>query len=82
MSEFLATWSRTNAPARDVIVLGEGAPNGRDPRARIFGADRARAGRTFWRQPEMPCYWKYGDSGIAAYEQYARGSSAGDAQLG
>ena len=29
-----------------------------------------RAGRTFWLNPEPRLYWNYGDSVIAAYEQY------------
>ena len=30
----------------------------------------AKAGRTFWLNPEPRLYWNYGDSVIAAYEQY------------
>jgi uncharacterized protein with von Willebrand factor type A (vWA) domain len=30
----------------------------------------AKAGRTFWLNPEPRLYWNYGDSVIKAYEQY------------
>jgi uncharacterized protein with von Willebrand factor type A (vWA) domain len=53
-----------------VIVLGDARTNGRDPRADIFAQLAARAGRTFWLNPEPRLYWNYGDSVIAAYEQH------------
>ena len=53
-----------------MIVLGDARTNGRDPRADIFAQIAARAGRTFWLNPEPRLYWNYGDSVIAAYEQY------------
>jgi len=57
-------------PRATVIVLGDARTNGRDPKAEVF-ADIARmAGRTFWLNPEPRLYWNYGDSVIAAYEQY------------
>jgi uncharacterized protein with von Willebrand factor type A (vWA) domain len=57
-------------PRSTVIVLGDARTNGRDPRADLFAAVAARAGRTFWLNPEPRLYWNYGDSVIAAYEQY------------
>jgi uncharacterized protein with von Willebrand factor type A (vWA) domain len=55
-----------------VIVLGDARTNGRDPAAPIFGSITAKAGRTFWLNPEPRLYWNYGDSVIAAYEQYCQ----------
>jgi uncharacterized protein len=57
-------------PRATVIVLGDARTNGRDPRADLFGQVAARAGRTFWLNPEPRLYWNYGDSVIAAYEQH------------
>ena len=57
-------------PRATVIVLGDARTNGRDPRADLFAQVAARAGRTFWLNPEPRLYWNYGDSVIAAYEQY------------
>ncbi|HEU0250028.1 MAG TPA: VWA domain-containing protein [Solirubrobacteraceae bacterium] len=57
-------------PRATVIVLGDARTNGRDPRADLFGQVASRAGRTFWLNPEPRLYWNYGDSVIAAYEQY------------
>jgi uncharacterized protein with von Willebrand factor type A (vWA) domain len=57
-------------PRATMIVLGDARTNGRDPRADIFGEIAARAGRTFWLNPEPRLYWNYGDSVIAAYEQH------------
>jgi uncharacterized protein with von Willebrand factor type A (vWA) domain len=57
-------------PRATVIVLGDARTNGRDPRADIFAQIAARAGRTFWLNPEPRLYWNYGDSVIAAYEEY------------
>jgi uncharacterized protein len=57
-------------PRATVIVLGDARTNGRDPRADLFGQIAVRAGRTFWLNPEPRLYWNYGDSVIAAYEQY------------
>ncbi|TML07091.1 MAG: VWA domain-containing protein [Actinobacteria bacterium] len=57
-------------PRATVIVLGDARTNGRDPAAPIFGSITAKAGRTFWLNPEPRLYWNYGDSVIAAYEQY------------
>ena len=53
-----------------MIVLGDARTNGRDPRADVFAAIAARAGRTFWLNPEPRLYWNYGDSVIAAYERH------------
>jgi uncharacterized protein with von Willebrand factor type A (vWA) domain len=57
-------------PRATVIVLGDARTNGRNPRADLFGQVATRAGRTFWLNPEPRLYWNYGDSVIAAYEQY------------
>jgi uncharacterized protein with von Willebrand factor type A (vWA) domain len=57
-------------PRATVIVLGDARTNGRDPRADLFGQIAVRAGRTFWLNPEPRLYWNYGDSVIAAYEQW------------
>jgi len=59
-------------PRATVIVLGDARTNGRDPRADVFGAIAAKAGRTFWLNPEPRLYWNYGDSVIAAYERYCQ----------
>jgi uncharacterized protein len=56
-------------PRATVIVLGDARTNGRDPAAPIFGSITAKAGRTFWLNPEPRLYWNYGDSVIAAYER-------------
>ncbi len=69
-SEFLADVENDLHPRATVIVLGDARTNGRDPRADIFAQIAARAGRTFWLNPEPRLYWNYGDSVIAAYEQY------------
>ena len=53
-----------------VIVLGDARTNGRPPRDDIFAAITAKAGRTFWLNPEPRLYWNYGDSVIAAYEKH------------
>jgi uncharacterized protein with von Willebrand factor type A (vWA) domain len=57
-------------PRATVIVLGDARTNGRDPAAPVFGSITAKAGRTFWLNPEPRLYWNYGDSVIAAYERY------------
>jgi len=59
-------------PRATVIVLGDARTNGRDPRADIFGQVTARAGRTFWLNPEPRLYWNYGDSVIATYEKHCQ----------
>ncbi|HWC26754.1 MAG TPA: VWA domain-containing protein, partial [Solirubrobacteraceae bacterium] len=59
-------------PRATVIVLGDARTNGRDPRADIFGQIAARAGRTFWLNPEPRLYWNYGDSVIATYERHCQ----------
>ena len=69
-SEFLAQVEDDLHPRATVIVLGDARTNGRDPRADVFAQIAARAGRTFWLNPEPRLYWNYGDSVIAAYEQY------------
>ena len=69
-SEFRALVEDDLHPRATVIVLGDARTNGRDPRADIFAEISARAGRTFWLNPEPRLYWNYGDSVIAAYERH------------
>jgi uncharacterized protein with von Willebrand factor type A (vWA) domain len=69
-SEFAQLVEDDLHPRATVIVLGDARTNGRDPRADIFATVAARAGRTFWLNPEPRLYWNYGDSVIAAYERY------------
>jgi uncharacterized protein with von Willebrand factor type A (vWA) domain len=69
-SEFLTQVEDDLHPRATVIVLGDARTNGRDPRADVFAQISARAGRTFWLNPEPRLYWNYGDSVIAAYEQH------------
>jgi uncharacterized protein with von Willebrand factor type A (vWA) domain len=69
-SEFLTQVEDDLDPRATVIVLGDARTNGRDPRADIFAQIAARAGRTFWLNPEPRLYWNYGDSVISAYEQF------------
>jgi len=68
--EFLAQIEDELHPRATVIVLGDARTNGRDPRADLFAAITARAGRTFWLNPEPRLYWNYGDSVMAAYEPH------------
>ena len=69
-TEFLELVEDELHPRATVIVLGDARTNGRPPREDAFAAIAARAGRTFWLNPEPRLYWNYGDSVIAAYEQY------------
>jgi uncharacterized protein with von Willebrand factor type A (vWA) domain len=71
--EFLARVTDDLDPRSTVIVLGDARTNGREPHAPIFGQIAARAGRTFWLNPEPRLYWNYGDSVMAAYEPYCDG---------
>jgi uncharacterized protein len=68
--EFLTLVEDELHPRATVIVLGDARTNGRPPRDDVFAAITARAGRTFWLNPEPRLYWNYGDSVIAAYEQH------------
>jgi uncharacterized protein len=68
--EFLAEIEDELHPRATVIVLGDARTNGRPPRDDIFAAITARAGRTFWLNPEPRLYWNYGDSVISAYEKH------------
>jgi uncharacterized protein with von Willebrand factor type A (vWA) domain len=68
--EFLAHIEDDLHPRATVIVLGDARTNGRDPRDDLFAQITARAGRTFWLNPEPRLYWNYGDSVIAAYERH------------
>ena len=69
-SEFAALVEDDLHPRATIIVLGDARTNGRDPRADIFASIAAKAGRTFWLNPEPRLYWNYGDSVIQAYEQH------------
>ncbi|MGH2915039.1 MAG: VWA domain-containing protein [Solirubrobacteraceae bacterium] len=66
-TELLALIEDELHPRATVIVLGDARTNGRDPRADIFATIAARAGRTFWLNPEPRLYWNYGDSVIDSY---------------
>jgi uncharacterized protein with von Willebrand factor type A (vWA) domain len=68
--EFLSLIEDELHPRATVIVLGDARTNGRPPRDEVFAAITARAGRTFWLNPEPRLYWNYGDSVIAAYERH------------
>jgi uncharacterized protein with von Willebrand factor type A (vWA) domain len=69
-TELLAKLEDDLHPRATVIVLGDARTNGRPPRDDVFAAIAAKAGRTFWLNPEPRLYWNYGDSVIAAYEQH------------
>jgi uncharacterized protein with von Willebrand factor type A (vWA) domain len=69
-TEFLSLIEDELHPRATVIVLGDARTNGRPPREDVFAAITARAGRTFWLNPEPRLYWNYGDSVIATYERY------------
>jgi uncharacterized protein with von Willebrand factor type A (vWA) domain len=69
-TEFLALIEDELHPRATVIVLGDARTNGRPPRDDVFAAITARAGRTFWLNPEPRLYWNYGDSVIATYEKH------------
>jgi len=68
--EFLAAVEDDLHPRATVIVLGDARTNGRPPRDDVFAAIAAKAGRTFWLNPEPRLYWNYGDSVIATYERH------------
>jgi len=68
--EFLKTIEDELHPRATVIVLGDARTNGRPPREDVFAAITAKAGRTFWLNPEPRLYWNYGDSVISAYEKH------------
>jgi hypothetical protein len=69
-TEFLALIEDELHPRATVIVLGDARTNGRPPRDDVFAAITAKAGRTFWLNPEPKLYWNYGDSVIAAYAEH------------
>jgi uncharacterized protein with von Willebrand factor type A (vWA) domain len=69
-TEFLAMIEDELHPRATVIVLGDARTNGRPPRDDVFAQIAARAGRTFWLNPEPRLYWNYGDSVISAYEEH------------
>jgi len=68
--EFLGLVEDDLHPRATVIVLGDARTNGRDPRADVFARIAARAGRTFWLNPEPQLYWNYGDSVVRAYAPF------------
>jgi uncharacterized protein with von Willebrand factor type A (vWA) domain len=68
--EFLEQVADDLHPRATVIVLGDARTNGRDPRADVFAQVAARAGRTFWLNPEPKLYWNYGDSVVRAYAPF------------
>ncbi|MGA2927608.1 MAG: VWA domain-containing protein [Solirubrobacteraceae bacterium] len=70
--EFLFMIEDELHPRATVIVLGDARTNGRPPRDDVFAAIAAKAGRTFWLNPEPRLYWNYGDSVIAAYERHCQ----------
>jgi uncharacterized protein with von Willebrand factor type A (vWA) domain len=69
-TEFLGMVEDELHPRATVIVLGDARTNGRPPREDVFAQIAAKAGRTFWLNPEPKLYWNYGDSVIAAYEKH------------
>jgi hypothetical protein len=69
-TEFLALIEDELHPRATVIVLGDARTNGRPPRDDVFALITAKAGRTFWLNPEPRLYWNYGDSVMAAYERH------------
>jgi uncharacterized protein len=69
-TEFLALVEDELHPRATVIVLGDARTNGRPPRDDVFAAITARAGRTFWLNPEPKLYWNYGDSVIDVYAKH------------
>jgi uncharacterized protein with von Willebrand factor type A (vWA) domain len=71
-TEFLELIEDELHPRATVIVLGDARTNGRPPREEVFAQVAAKAGRTFWLNPEPRLYWNYGDSVISAYEQYCQ----------
>ncbi len=79
-TEFLAAVEDELHPRATVIVLGDARTNGRPPRADMFAAIAARAGRTFWLNPEPRLYWNYGDSVIRTYEEHCRAFECWTAQ--
>ena len=72
--EFYEQISEDLDPRSTVIVLGDARTNGREPHAEVFARLAARAGRTFWLNPEPRLYWNYGDSVMSAYERYCDGA--------
>ena len=71
-TELLAEIEDELHPRATVIVLGDARTNGRPPREDVFAQITAKAGRTFWLNPEPRLYWNYGDSVISAYAQYCQ----------
>ena len=69
-TEFLALIEDELHPRATVIVLGDARTNGRPPRDDVFALITAKAGRTFWLNPEPRLYWNYGDSVMAAYARH------------
>lgn len=72
--EFLEDVSRDLGPRSTVIVLGDARTNGRPPAEEAFAQVTARAGRTFWLNPEPELYWNYGDSVMKSYMPFLDGA--------
>jgi hypothetical protein len=69
-TEFLTLIEDELHPRATVIVLGDARTNGRPPRDDVFALITAKAGRTFWLNPEPRLYWNYGDSVMDAYGRH------------
>ena len=69
-SEFLDAGRGRPAPAGDGDRARRRAHERARPARGHVRAVAARAGRTFWLNPEPRLYWNYGDSVISAYEEY------------
>jgi uncharacterized protein with von Willebrand factor type A (vWA) domain len=76
-TDYGRVWAEFNAlvdddlnPRSTIIVLGDARTNGRDPCEEIFARVAARAGRTYWLNPEPRLYWNYGDSVIDTYARH------------
>ena len=59
---------RTDHPGAR-LWLGDARTNGRDPGADVFAQVAARAGRTFWLNPEPKGQWGTGDSAAKVYNE-------------
>ena len=68
--EDLASAAQSGAGGTPSLFINGELYQGSLDRDDVFAAITARAGRTFWLNPEPRLYWNYGDSVIAAYEQH------------
>ena len=69
MGAFLDPHPRGNGDF-EMAVDGCDIQLGAGREAQLFAQIAARAGRTFWLNPEPRLYWNYGDSVISAYEKH------------